>query len=249
MGHPAAGKELAASGLAAPIAQGWIGAQQGHLQHLRELLFQLGHHVAGDEAPPRPQHVLDARQQGWPLEQFFRERAVGRIVSIKEMQAPAGMGSGHPRQELQHRIHHQIGQQLAGDINGPNPGIAQANQGEELALLVVVGPRHEGHLGGIHGERRHHEQIEIRPVAVVLPAPFRAQLLLEFAETQGHRDGAAKGRHGLPLASVTHRPGATSSRNSQASEWPSFRMAKLQNGNRLMLWNRWPRACALPCLP
>ena len=202
MGHAAAGKQLAAASLAAPMAQGRIGAQERHLQQLRQPLFQLGHHITGQEAAARPQQLLDARQQGRTLQQFFGERAVGGVVGIKQVQAPAGVGGGHPGQQLEHRIHHQFGQQLAGHIDGPHPRIAQPNQGKQLALLVVVGAGHQGHLGRIHGERGHHQQIKVDAVAVVLPAPLRPELLLEFAKAEGHQiAGPAAERAPLQVAS------------------------------------------------
>ena len=153
MGYAAAGEQLTAARLAAPVAQSRISAQQRHLQQLGEALFQLGDHVAGDEAAARPEQLLDAGQQGGALQQLFGQRPAGGIVGVKQVQPLAGMGGGHTGQQLQHRIHDQIGQQLAGDVDHPHAGIPQPDQGEELPLLVVVGSGDQLELGPVDRQR------------------------------------------------------------------------------------------------
>ena len=190
MGYAAAGKQGTAAGLAAPLAQGRVCAQQWHLQQLRELFFQLRHHKAADEAAPRPQQFTDATQQGWPFQQLFGERAVGGVVGVEQVQAPPRMGGGNPGQQLQHGIHHQLRQQLAGDIHRSNAGIPEPYQREQLAFFVVVGAGHQRHQGPVHRQRGHHQHIELAAIAAVLAAPARLQLLLQFAEVQGHQAGA-----------------------------------------------------------
>ena len=191
MGEAAAGKELPAARLAAPVAQGWIGAEQGHLQPHRQLLLELRHHVAGDKTLARAQLFGDAGQQGGALQQLGGEGPRRAVVGVEELEAAAGVGGGHARQELQHRIHHQIGQQLAGDVNHAHPRIPQANQGKELALFVVHRPGDQVELGRIHREGGHHEQIDIQGAAAMLLAPGRLELTLQVLKAQGHGERGA----------------------------------------------------------
>ena len=184
VGHAAAGEQLAAAGLAAPIAQGWIGAQQRHLQPLRELAFQVAHHKAVDEAAPRPQQLGDAPQQGRPLQQLGGEGPVGGVVGVDQVQPPPRVGGGHPRQQLQHRIHHQLPQRFAGGIHHAHPRVPQPDQRKQLALLVVVGAGHQVDLVLVHRQRRHHQHVHIRPLGCGALAPLRLQLGLELAEAE-----------------------------------------------------------------
>ena len=187
MGYAAAGKQLPAAGLAAPVAQGRVGAQQGHLQPLRQLPLQIAHHKAVDEAAPWPQQLGNAGQQGRPLQQLGGEGPAGGVVGIEQVQPPPRMGGGQARQQLQHRIHHQLPQGLAGGVNHAHPRIPQSHQGEQLPLLVVVGPGHQVDLALVHRQRRHHQHIHIRPLGLGGVAPFGLQLALELAEAeQGH---------------------------------------------------------------
>ena len=82
--------------------------------------------------------LLDAGQQGGALQQLFGQRTVGGVIGVKELETPPGMGSGDTGQELEDRIDHQLGQQLAGDIDRPDPGIPKPNQRKQLPLLVMV---------------------------------------------------------------------------------------------------------------
>ena len=194
MGHPAAGEQIPAPLLATPPTQGRVGAQQGHLQALREFLLQFRHHVALDEAAPGPQQLGDALQQGRSLQQLLRQGSVGGVVRIEEVEAPPGMGGGDARQQLQHRIHHQIGQGLAAHVHHPHSRIPQPHQSEELAFLVVMGSGHQGHLGPVHRQGGQHQHIQIRPLSTGWGDPFRPELLLEVSEAQGHRGrGAGSG--------------------------------------------------------
>jgi len=182
MGHAATREQGAAASFAAPVAQGRVGAEQRHLQHLREPFLQLGHHKAADEAAARAQQIADAAQQGGPFEQLGGEGAVGGVVGIEQVQAPAGMGGGHTRHQLEHRIHHQFRQQLAGHVDGAHAGIAQPHQRKQLPFLVVMGASDQGHQRLLHRERGHHQHIELAAIAVVLTAPVGLQLRLKLPE-------------------------------------------------------------------
>ena len=150
MGHTAARKQLTAARFAAPIAEGWISTQEGNLQHFREPFFELRHHKAADEAAARAQQLADAAEQGRPFQQFFGERAVGGVVGVEQVQPPAGVGGGNAWHQLEHRIHHQLRQQLAGHVDRPHARIPQADQRKQLALFVVVGAGHQRHQGTVH---------------------------------------------------------------------------------------------------
>ena len=100
------------------------------------------------------------------------------------MQAAAGMGGGHPRQQFQHRIHYQVRQGFACGVDNPHPWIAQPHQGEQLAFLVVMGAGHQGDLAAIHRQGGHHQHIQLQPLGGGVPTPLGLEAALQLAKTE-----------------------------------------------------------------
>ena len=173
MGHAAAREQLAATRLAPPVGQGRVAAQQRHLQPFAQLPFQVAHHKAADEAAARAQQFADPAEQGRALQQLGGERPVGGVVGVEQVQAAAGVGGGHARQQLQHRIHHQFAEGFAAGVHHANAGVTQAHQREQLALLVVVGAGHQFHLAALQRQRGHQQHVHIRRRLGVQPPPVR----------------------------------------------------------------------------
>jgi hypothetical protein len=133
---------------------------------------------------------MDASQQGGPLQQLGGKGPLGGVGGVKQLQATAGMGGGHAREQFEHRIHHQLGQLGAGEIDDARLWISQPDQLKQLALLVVVGPGDLGQFPRLKRKRGHHQQIAGLPLAGVAALRVAlAQPLLKIAKAEGHGGG------------------------------------------------------------
>ena len=152
------GEHPAAAGLGAERREPRIGAVHRDPEAQRDVALELGG-VVGHQVralPVRDQRG-DPRQEMRPLQELLAQRARGRVVHRDQRQAGSRMAGDHSGEQREVVLDDLRGDRQRGDVDHPQPGLAQQHEQEQEPLLERLGhapARRHGPVEGDRGDRR-----------------------------------------------------------------------------------------------
>ena len=154
-GHSRLAEDLPAARLRPEVPEGGVDAVQRDAEEDRELPLERRGVEDGEVGPRRvPDPGPDPLDQPGALEDLLREGARRVVVGAEERQARAGVARRDPDEELEVVLEDQGVDRLGGDEDDPGPGVPEADQEEQEALLVVARPLQLLELALVERQRR-----------------------------------------------------------------------------------------------
>ena len=176
---PASAKTLPAPGLGAEWEEARVRGIHRNAEHEREVTLT-PRAVVGDEVRSRRvrNEGGDVREQARAGEELVGQRDGGRVADGHERQPRARVARDDTGQQRQVVLHDLVTDRHRGDVDHPQPGLAQQEQQEEVALLHRLVHRTRRGRESIDAHRRHDDDRLARSVLPPEP-PHVGHSLLE----------------------------------------------------------------------